>query len=294
MTGFSADWLALREPFDHAARSASAAGLDLRGMARRLRGADAVLGVLDLACGTGANLRELAPRLGGAQRWLLADHDASLLAALPDAIGAWASARGFTWRAEGAGLHVSGPDWAAEAHPLHIDLALALHTAPFAQARLVTASALLDLVSAPWLDNLLTHVAAARPGVLFALNVDGRVSWDPALPGDADIDRLFTAHQHRDKGFGVALGGEAVRVLAQRLASIGYGATQVRSDWRIDARGGPGAIAMIRAMVEGAGGAALEQDATARALVEGWMAQRLALADRSRLGVGHLDLLALP
>ena len=66
MTGFSADWLALREPFDRSARQAAAAAFDLPALAGRLRGDKPALEVVDLACGTGANLRELGPRLRGA------------------------------------------------------------------------------------------------------------------------------------------------------------------------------------------------------------------------------------
>ena len=65
MSGFSAEWLALREPLDARSRSAE--------LVARLR-ADAPDGtrrIVDLATGTGANLRYLAPRLGGDQDWLV-------------------------------------------------------------------------------------------------------------------------------------------------------------------------------------------------------------------------------
>jgi SAM-dependent methyltransferase len=267
MTGFSADWLALREPFDRAARSASAALLNLQAAAVRLRGDDPVLRVIDLGCGTGANLRELAPRLGGAQQWLMVDDDPQLLATLPESL--------------------EGPGWHAKARPLRIDLAEALAAVPFGEARLVTASALLDLVSGSWLDALLGHVRAANAAVLFALNVDGRVAWEPELAGDEEIHALFAAHQRRDKGFGPALGGEAVALAVVRLDAMGYGVTQARSDWRIEEP------VMLRAMIEGMTDAALEQDADARERVGAWKARRLALADRTCLRVGHVDLLAM-
>ncbi|CAN7550326.1 class I SAM-dependent methyltransferase [Variovorax sp. LjRoot290] len=268
MTGFSADWLALREPFDRAARSASAALLDLHAMAARLRGDDPVLRVIDLGCGTGANLRDLAPRLGGAQQWLMVDHDPRLLAALPESL--------------------EGPGWHAKARPLRIDLAAALDAVPYGAARLVTASALLDLVSASWLDALLNHVRMASAAVLFALTVDGRVAWAPGLAGDAEVHELFATHQQRDKGFGPALGGEAVALAVARLDAMGYSVTQARSDWCIEE------AAMLRAMIEGMAHATLEQEPAAHELVGAWKARRLALVDRTCLRVGHVDLLAMP
>ena len=58
-------WLQLREPADAAARS--------DGLTRTIADALATgetVQVLDLATGTGSNLRYLAPRLPGRQRWL--------------------------------------------------------------------------------------------------------------------------------------------------------------------------------------------------------------------------------
>lgn len=288
MSGFSAEWLALREPYDLAARAEAAAALDLRGLAGRMRRDARALDVLDLACGTGANLRALAPRLGGAQRWLLVDHDPLLLAELPRVLAAWSRAEGLGLRTEAQGIRIEGADWDAAIRWRRIDLADALEAVPFEDARLVTAAALLDLVSAAWLDRLFDRVRRARAAMLFALSVDGRVRWDPAVEADGVVDALFAAHQRRDKGFGPALGSEAPAAAAARLEAMGYRTLQVRSDWRI------GDAAMLRAMIEGIAGAALEQSPQARAPVEAWRAQRLALVPRSRLHVGHRDLLALP
>ncbi|WP_382325041.1 hypothetical protein ACFJI0_11525 [Hydrogenophaga sp. UC242_53] len=77
---FSADWLQQREPFDTAARDEAARHLQL---AARFHAMAPPAGtpwrVIDLGCGTGANQRWLAPRLGGPQQWLVVDHDAALL-----------------------------------------------------------------------------------------------------------------------------------------------------------------------------------------------------------------------
>jgi SAM-dependent methyltransferase len=294
MTGFSADWLALREPFDRSARQAAAAAFDLPALAGRLRGDKPALEVVDLACGTGANLRELGPRLRGPQRWLLVDHDPQLLAALPAALAAWAAVQGLALRGAGDGWRIDGSDWQAEVRLQRLDLSRQLALLPWREAALVTAAALLDLVSAAWLDELLTRAGAARAALLFALTVDGRVAWTPALVGDALAARRFEVHQRRDKGFGAALGGTAADLAAARWAASGYDVTRCRSDWHIDGGQGPAARAMLSAMVAGTAAAALEQAPAAGAALERWRAQRLAVVARTRLRVGHLDLLATP
>ena len=294
MTGFSADWLALREPFDRAARQAAASAFDLPALAVRLRGDRPALEVVDLACGTGANLRELGPRLRGAQRWLLVDHDPLLLAAVPAALAAWAAVQGLAMRGAGDGWRIEGPDWQAELRLQRLDLSRHLALLPWDKAALVTGAALLDLVSAAWLDELLTRAGAARSALLFALTVDGRVDWTPALAGDAPAAHLFQAHQRRDNGFGAALGGTAAGLAAERWAASGYDLIQCRSDWQIDGGEGPAARAMLSAMVAGTAAAALEQAPAAGAALDRWTAQRLALIAQTRLRVGHLDLLATP
>ncbi|MDM0034638.1 class I SAM-dependent methyltransferase [Variovorax sp. J22P271] len=292
MTGFSADWLALREPFDRAAREAAAAAFDLPGLAVRWRGGGATLGVLDLACGTGANLRELAPRLGGAQRWRLVDHDPRLLAALPGALAAWAAAQGFTVRTQGDRLRVEGPGWRADVEAVHLDLAGGLAALPLAGVGLITASALLDLVSGAWLDALLSRACAAKAALLFALTVDGRIDWRPKREADEMVRRLFEAHQRGDKGFGPALGSRAVAVAADRLLALGGQLRRAASDWHIDGRQGAQAQAMLAALVEGSAAAAREQDPGAAGAVAAWAAERRQLLARTTLCIGHAELLA--
>ena len=57
MTGFSADWLALREPYDIGARNPHV----LDAVVASLAGNNQVR-IVDLACGTGSTVRALAPR----------------------------------------------------------------------------------------------------------------------------------------------------------------------------------------------------------------------------------------
>src|SRR5690606_36909985 len=85
MSGFSPEWLALREPADMRARDP---GL-LAALAAHLAGRDAIE-VVDLGCGAGSNIRTTAPALGPVQSWTLVDYDPVLLEAARAALMAWA------------------------------------------------------------------------------------------------------------------------------------------------------------------------------------------------------------
>jgi SAM-dependent methyltransferase len=298
MSGFDPDWLALREPFDRAAREAAAHALDIQAFAaglRHRRGPDAALEVLDLGCGTGANLRALAPQLGGTQRWRLVDHDPQLLAVLPGALQGWAASLG--WHAErtGTGLRIEAPRLRLDIVWQQADLAADLEGLRLDDADLVTASALLDLVSADWLARWIARSRAAGAALCFALSVDDRLRWQPSDAADDEVHALFRAHQRRDKGFGPALGGAAVDAARPLLARAGYRCTTAASDWHVDAAREPAHRAMLAAMVDGIASAASEQDPAAAGRVRAWRDRRHALlAGPSAMGlvVGHTELLA--
>src|SRR5262245_36484629 len=74
MSGFSADWLTLREPYDLAARS----GLVLDAVKACFADRSS-LSLVDLACGTGSTLRALTKHLPPRQEWRLVDNDLGLL-----------------------------------------------------------------------------------------------------------------------------------------------------------------------------------------------------------------------
>ena len=71
--GFAADWLALREPADRAARDEA-----LARRAAAAAGPDPL--IVDLGCGTGATWRALSPYLPKGARWRFVDKDPELLA----------------------------------------------------------------------------------------------------------------------------------------------------------------------------------------------------------------------
>src|SRR5439155_27096120 len=68
MSGFSADWLMLREPYDLRARNLTV----LVAVETSLRPRSQVQ-IVDLASGTGSTLRALSPRLPKRQNWTLID-----------------------------------------------------------------------------------------------------------------------------------------------------------------------------------------------------------------------------
>lgn len=292
--GFSAAWLSLREPHDAMARARAARRLCpskrlaawQAGFAEPSR-PPASLQVLDLGCGSGANLRWLAPRLAGAQDWTGIDHDPRLLEAWQRR---WADQPPMNPRAAAIVARTQRLDLAAGAAAL-----AGLPTSAPGQPMLITASALLDLVSEPWLQALARACRARGAAALFALSVDGLHRFSPAHEDDALVLEAFAAHQRRDKGFGPALGGTAPRRAARLWRAQGYQVHQARSDWRLDAAR-PADQGLLDALVDGTAAAAAEQQPEASARFDAWRRQRQAQRCDANLRheVGHLDLLALP
>lgn len=252
---FSADWLALREPADHAARDA---GLRNRA-ARWLRagGADAL--VVDLGCGTGSTRRGFGAALPPSTRWRLIDNDAAL-------------------------LRLAAADGPAETVQADLDQ---LDSLPLGGARLVTASALLDLVSCDWLAGLAARLAGSGAGLYAALSYDGAMEWHPALPDDPAVTAAFNTHQCSDKGFGPALGPGAGPEAARLLAAAGFEVAIASSPWRL----GPDQADLQRQLVAGIAAAAAEAGCAGAA---DWAQARAAACGYTACSVGHVDLLALP
>jgi SAM-dependent methyltransferase len=299
LAAFSADWLQQREPFDAIARTMAAVHLGLTALTALRPDRSTPWRVIDLACGTGANLRWLAPRLGGSQQWLVVDRDVELLQRWPACLRAAAGPAGGSTvtRTEvplDEPLSFRGPGFAAAIvrHPL--DLASRLEALPWQAAHLVTASALLDLVSAAWLERLVAAGASTRVALLFALSADGRHLWMPRDRHDATVSALFAAHQGRDKGFGPALGVRGAPELRRALRAAGWRVHTAHSDWLLDGRADPQACALQRTMVDGIATAACEVEPAAAATVRAWQFRRHAWAANGSLRVGHIDLLALP
>jgi hypothetical protein len=285
VSGFSPEWLALREPFDAAARSAALIA-ELRTHVARGTAA-APLAVVDLGAGAGSNLRYLAPLLGGAQRWRLADHDRALLDAALAATNAWAKQRGSEVTRTATALEIRGAAFACDVRCEPVELA-ELTAVELPHGGLVTAAALLDLVSRDWLDKLAQRCRAARAAVSLALTYDGRTTAKPGEPEDAAVLALFNRHQLFDKGFGPALGMRAAAAAEAAFEAHGYELRLATSDWLV----GPEEHALQLALLEGWLGAALEIAPESRLALTSWFERRRAhvLAGRSSLSVGHVDL----
>jgi len=287
MSGFSAEWLSLREEADTAARPSALA----RTLRRRLGTAEERR-VLDLGSGTGANLRYLAPRLGGRQIWRLVDNDPGLLEETVPRTARWAHQRGYHFSEQAGGFHLSGPGFAVAGHTLSLDLHHEQNRLPLTGCHLVTASALLDLVSSAWLVPLLGRCGGQGAVLCFALTYDGRADWSPPLPEDAQILALFNRHQCGDKGFGPALGPTASDACAARLKHLGCRVYRRPSDWCL----GPAATRLQAALAEGIWAAAQETNPAATADLDTWYAQRRSWIElgRSTCRIGHQDLIAWP
>ena len=155
---------------------------------------------------------------------------------------------------------------------------------PLHGATLVTASALLDLVSESWLDGL-----AERIDMPFyaALSYCGTMQWTPKDPRDDAVTTFFNRHQRGDKGLGPALGPEAADYATAVFAGAGYEVHGADSPWRL----GPAMATLQRELTDGIASAAAEagiDDA------EAWGRHRREAADRSLCEIGHRDLLVLP
>jgi len=249
----SSEWLVLREPADAAARSAELAAR----LARHLPAGR--LEIHDLGGGSGAMGRWLAPRLPGPQHWVVHDRDADLLE-----------------------LAVAGPPAAATVEARRSDITR-LTPPDLGGASLVTASALLDLLTADELARML-GACAGRP-MLLALTVVGRVRLTPADPLDALIGAAFNAHQRR----GGRLGPDAVDAAVDELR----GEVLVRpSPWRLDAAD----AALAAEWLHGWVAAACEQEPALAAEAGDYRDRRLAQAAAGELAVtvDHADLLVLP
>ena len=288
MGDFKPDWLALREAADVLARSSRLT----RVIADKFPD-DAELHVLDIATGTGANVRYLAEHLPPRQNWVLVDRDPVLLGELPMRMRSWGVARGLEVAGEDDALLLSGPRLMCRLARRRRDLATDIEGGDadiFAGRGFVTASALLDLVSERWLRALASRCRESSAAALFALTYDGRIRCSPEEPEDDTIRALVNTHQRTDKGFGAALGATACGWAEQCFTGLGYHVQREPSDWML----GPDARELQEQLIDGWAEAAIAVASGQASSIRSWRTRRLAhvAAGRSRLVVGHEDLAA--
>lgn len=258
--GFAPEWLALREQADADARAAELVDVLREILCERDR-----LTIRDLGCGTGSMGRWLTGRLGGTQHWVLHDSDPRLLGL--------------------AGASMTGPNTTVETREGDLT---ALRAGDLAGTSLVTASALLDLLTAGEVHELATACVAAGAPALFTLSVAGKAELDPADPLDASFEAAFNAHQRRVVGGRRLLGPDAVAATVEAFEGLGAVVSTRPSPWRL----GPDQAPLAEAWLRGWVGAAGEQEPDLPRQAPAYLQRRLA--GELRVVVGHTDLLALP
>ncbi|MET9848062.1 class I SAM-dependent methyltransferase [Streptomyces ossamyceticus] len=266
---YAPQWLELRESADAAARASDLLDplrIRLANLPRRATG----LVVHDLGCGTGSMGRWLAPRLDGAQQWVLHDQDPALLRLAIE-------------RAPRAG---------ADGSPVTVTTRRGdigrLTADDLAGASLVTASALLDVLTREEIETLAGACADAGVPALLTLSVVGRADLAPAHPMDQEIAEAFNAHQRASE----LLGPDAITVACEAFAQRGATVRVHPSPWQLDDRH----IALTEEWLRGWVGPACEQRPELTERAEAYLRDRLAAcaAGELRVTLHHSDLLALP
>lgn len=249
--GFSTDWLTLREPADRAARNPA-----LVERALELAGPNPV--IMDIGCGTGSTVRTLAGSLPPTSAWRLVDNDPVLLEQAQRAAGPRSSS-----------------------HLMDINQ---LELLPLEGVTLVTASALLDLVTDDWLNRLASLLTVP---FYAALSYSGQMRWTPADSLDAPVTEAFNNHQRRDKGLGPALGPTSVERAQEAFRSAGFTVLHAESDWRL----GSESVELHQALVAGIAQAAAQ---AGEAGAQTWGEMRIARSAHTHCVIGHGDLLVIP
>jgi hypothetical protein len=281
-----AEWLRLREELDHESRSPAV----LEAVLGRLP-AHGPIRAVDLATGTGSNLRYLIPRLPGPQRWTVIDRSPALLGHLMTRTVAWAEALGLNAEVTASGCRISGTGMDCQVQVKSQDLAAMGAERLLDGCHLVTASALLDLVSTSWLDLLAAKCRAAGTAALFTITYDGRSHCLPLEPEDEQVRVLFNRHQARDKGLGgPAAGPSAATAAARAFERAGFAVRMAPSDWLVP----DAAQEFQRQLIDGWAEASTEVSPDLAETIAGWRVRRLAhvTEGRSRITVGHHDLAA--
>lgn len=263
MSGFSIDWLDLREDADRRARDS-----DLRERAIDWLAQDTSPVVVDLGAGTGSTLRSFPVRMP--LSWRLVDHDQALL---------------------------------TEAHRRHggaqqVETCVAdlsdIATLPLDGARLITASALFDLVSAEFIEALAkalkTQCQQGPVGLYAALNYDGSTRWTPAHPLDEVVLQAFNQDQRKDKGFGPALGPASGETLRRVFTQTGFEVHLATSPWVLN----DADQSMVSELITGIAGAVAGSPGLDAEQLEDWVRFRQSHLASGTCEVGHTDVLALP
>jgi SAM-dependent methyltransferase len=290
MSGFSAEWLALREPVDHRSRNQGlqADVLDYLAQIKPVQAGS--IRIVDLGSGTGSNLRALAPHLNAFQHWTLVDHDPALLQAARIALLAWADdvANSDANQTMSTGI--------APVEPITITKNSKAMTIEFRcadlvndyqailsePADLITAAAFFDLVAESWLAQF---CAALSKPLYTVLTYDGIEKWSPPEPIDADILAAFHQHQRTNKGFGAAVGPTAPERLESLLRAQNFITACAPSPWVLDHHD----RSLIAQLAKGSANAVRETRILQRDDVDRWEQLRRGA---THCEIGHVDFFA--
>lgn len=276
MSGFSPQWLSLRESADHRARNHEIASALSARLAQRPS-----VRVVDIGCGTGSNLRATSALLPDRQQWRLVDHDADLLAAARARLSEWAD------EAEIDGdrliLKAAGKRIEAEFH--QCDLNADLEDALGEQTDLVTSAAFFDLTSVAFMQRIARAIVARNALFYSVLTYNGRQSWSPRHPADNAVAAAFHRHQMGDKGFGPAAGPTAAIELGEQFRLHGYSVLEDDSPWQLGTKD----VALIEELQAGHAAAVTETGAIDQKTLERWAGLK-----RTGVVIGHTDTLGMP
>ena len=262
----SADWLTLRQDADARSRSRR-----LARAAARIVGEPLV--VHDLGSGTGSMMRWLAPFLPGPQTWVLHDWNSDLLRQAASAPGLDSDGRPVRI--------VSSVEHIEHVKPEHL-----------AGASLVTASALLDVLTRDEVEAMVAACVTTGAPTLLSLSVTGRVRLSPDDPGDRVFEAAFNDHQRRTADGRTLLGPDAVAFAIAAFRRAGWTTRVAGSSWRLGARDRPLAEEWLGGWVD----AAVAQRPSLREWADEYLEtrRRQMLERELRVAVHHADLLASP
>ncbi len=217
--------------------------------------------------------RWLAGELPGPQRWILHDRDPELLR-----------------RAERVPL-LDAHGGPVAVQTLLSDIA-SLRGGDLVGTSLVTASALLDLLTGAEVAGLVSACVDAGCLALLTLSVVGRVELAPADPLDSVLESAFNAHQRRPVRGRRLLGPDAVDAASAEFERRGAVVYSCPSLWRL----GSAHAALTMEWLKGWVGAACEQQPELASAAQPYLRRRRAecFAGDLRVLVHHRDLLAVP
>lgn len=269
MSGFSIEWLNLREVSDHRSRDKELLRTAVDWL-NNLKAKDKV--IVDLGSGTGSTIRGLQryTTLAPSIQWRLVDNDPELLA---------------------EAVHRHSEEYSIES--FLVDLS-ATQKLPLESVSLITASALLDLVSSNFIRDLCQLIREKNEhqpvGFYSALNYDGCIKWTPFHPLDAAVLMNFNADQRRDKGFGPALGPDATDFLKAQFHPTNFQYLRAKSPWLL----GSADYQLTESLINGISGVAIQIDELTNSDIQDWKTFRIKNVRTGTCYLGHTDILVLP